>query len=65
MLRSENSGRYPTSATCTSQLTLPNYGSAAELKRRLELAMAPSNASMYDKEADREAQRTARRNARR
>ena len=39
--------RYPAAATCTSELTLPNYGSAAELQRLIEVAMGAANAAMH------------------
>ena len=48
VLRGDDSSRFPTAATCTSEVTLPNYGSAEELQRRLETAMASANAMMQD-----------------
>ena len=39
--------RYTTAATCTSELTLPNYGCAAQLQRRIEVAMGAANAAMH------------------
>eukprot|EP00939_MAST-03C_sp_MAST-3C-sp1_P003164 g3164.t1 len=48
---SEAKNRMPTAQTCTSSMTIPDYGDMAVLRERLELAIHPQNRMMEDEKA--------------